>query len=127
MGSSRCAELLGGGRKNAVLWGSSRCAGLLDQRKEEAAFGGGGGGGCSIERGRRLLCAKAALGGAPAAWGCPIEGGRRLLWGSSRYAGLLDQRKRLLHGDLPLLRCAELLGWGRKETAFGGSSRCVGC
>ena len=80
----------GRGGENAVLWGSSRCAGLLDQRKEEAAFLGGGGGGPDMR--------------------------------------LLDQRKRLLHGDLPLLlRCAELLGWGRKEAAFGGSSRCVGC
>ena len=91
MGSSRCAELLGGG-------------------------------------GRTLFC-----GGAPAVRGCSIKGRKRLLfWGGGGGGGpdmrLLDQRKRLLHGDLPLLlRCAELLGWGRKEAAFGGSSRCVGC
>ena len=96
----------GMGEGGCCFGGSSRCAGLLYQRKEEAA----------CFDGDLPLHGAAGMG----------EGGGCIL-GSSRCAGPLAQRKRLLHGDLPLPRCAQLLGWGREEAAaFGGSSRCAG-
>ena len=55
------------------------------------------------------------------------EKGGCFLGSSGCAAGPLDQRKRLLHGDLPLPRCAELLGWGREDAAFGGAPAARGC
>ena len=124
----RGAARLRGDRKEAVLGGSSRCAGLLNGRAgEEAASGGAHPGGahpaargCSIEGGRRLLLGelplrgaarwrgeKAAFGGAPAARGCSIEGGRMLLL-----------------GELPLSGAARLRG---EKAAFGGAPAARGC
>ena len=142
------------------FWWSSRCAGLLDRRKEEAALGGAPAArGCPLEQGGRSLflgelplrgaagiqrrggcswgssrCAglldrrkeEAALGGAPAARGCPLEqGGRRLFLGELplRGAAGIQRRGGCSWGSSS---CAGLLDWRKEEAAFGGSSRCAG-
>ena len=99
----------GMGEGGGCFWGEgggggSRCAGLLNRERK-----------------------KAALGGAPAAWGCPIEGVRRLLWGELplRGAARLGEGGCCVWGSS---RCAELLGWGREEAAFGwGGAPCSRC
>ena len=128
------------GEKGDCFWGELPLRGLLDWGREDAAFGGahaarscwdgggrrlllGGGGGGGGSRCAGLLDRerkKAALGGgAPAAWGCPIEGVRRLLWGELplRGAARLGEGGCCVWGSS---RCAELLGWGREDAAFGG-------
>ena len=108
----RGAARLRGVRKEAVLGGSSRCAGLLNGRAgEEAAFGGAPAArGCSIEGGSEGGCFG---GGAPAARGCSMAGrGRRLLQGE------------LIPGELIPLRGAARLREG--GGCFWGISRCAG-
>ena len=76
---------------------------------------------CSIEGRKRL-----ALWGALAARSCWEGGGRTLFFGgSSRCAGLLDQRKEeaaSFDGDLPLHGAA-----GMGEAAFWGAPAARGC
>ena len=123
-------------------WGSSRCAGLLDRRKEEAALGGAPAArGCPLEQGGRRLvlgelrCAglleyreeEAALGGAPAAQGCPLEqGGRSLFLGELplRGAAGLQTGGCCSWGSS---RCAGLLDRRKEEAALGGAPAARGC
>ena len=127
-------------RRGGCSWGSSRCAGLLDRRKEEAALGGAPAArGCPLEQGgKRLFLGELPLRGAA---GIQRRGG--CSWGSSRCAGLLDRRKEeaalggapaargcwityrrmLLWGELPLRRAARS---EEGRSCFGGSSRCAG-
>ena len=85
------------------FWGSSRCAGLLDWRKEEAALGGDPAArGCSIGVRKRLpYLGELSLRGAAG-----LQTGGSCFAGSSRCAGLLDwSREWLLWGE-PQLRGA---------------------
>ena len=53
--------------KGGCVWGSSRCAGLFDGGRKEAASGGAPAArGCSMEGGRRLLLGELPLRGATA-------------------------------------------------------------
>ena len=121
------------------FWGISRCAGLLDWRKEEEPSGGSSAArGCWIGERKMMI-----LGDLPLRGAAVLREGKGCFWGISRCVGLLDWRKeddasggspaargccverrqRLLLGDLPLRGAA---GLEKGRGTIWGIFRCAG-
>ena len=91
------------------FWGSSCCAGLLDDGREKLVSGEAPAArGCSMAGGRSLFLGKLPLrAGLAARW----REGKACFWEGSRCAGLLDGgREKLVSGEAPAARGCSMAG-----------------